>query len=117
MELTVFREWLKDAVKDGWILIDPNGESVSGELITEDGKWQMYASIYKNDCDVSMWAPDNMQCVVLNKYERPSKRLMRICEHCGAEDVDTFCYSFAGRACAKCLPALKEKYEYPGWCS
>lgn len=40
------------------------------------------------------------------------------CDGCGRyfgpDNLDR--YSFAGKACADCLPKLREKYEYAGWC-
>lgn len=36
-------------------------------------------------------------------------------EQCGAENVETYQYGFAGRACSKCLPPAKRRDEFPGW--
>lgn len=39
------------------------------------------------------------------------------CPVCGKEIPfkDQERYSFAGRCCKECLPAMKDKYEQPGW--
>lgn len=119
-----------NAVKDGWS-IKPiyDHESVeSASSLSKDGfsmliltrthdlnKYPNVKNIY--EVDVSIWGPDGLAIEVPDHYDM-QKIIdgMWFCKHCGKTDVDTFRYSFAGRCCKDCLPAMREKHERPGWC-
>ena len=74
------------------------------------GKW-------KYEAKVSIWGPDGLGISLIGPiYDmKRIKAGLRRCDACRAEDVDTERYSFAGRCCAKCRPAMAAKYEKPGW--
>jgi hypothetical protein len=73
------------------------------------GKWAYEASI-------SIWGPDGMAVGVPELYEWGAvKAGLRTCNACGKTDVETFRFSFAGRCCNDCIPAMRKKHEYPGW--
>lgn len=66
---------------------------------------------------IAAWGSDKLQIPIPNIYPgiNALKAELRHCPHCDKHDVDTHRYSFAGRACKECLPALKEKHEFAGW--
>ena len=119
-----------DAVKDGW-LIKPtyDRESVeSASSLSKDGfsmliltrthDLKLYPNI-KNlyEAKVSIWGSDGLAIEPPLEYDM--QKIIdgtRFCKHCGKTNVDTFRYSFAGRCCKDCLPAMREKHERPGWC-
>lgn len=74
------------------------------------GKW-------KYEAQVSIWGKDGLGVSLIGPvYDMERiKTGVRRCDSCRAEDVDTERYSFAGRCCAKCRPAMAAKYEKPGW--
>lgn len=119
-----------DAVKDGWS-IKPTYDHESVEFassLSKDGfvmsiltrtydlnKYPKVKNLY--EIDISIWGSDSLQIEPPKEYDmRKIIDGMRICSHCGKTGVDTFRYSFAGRCCKDCLPALREKYEQTGWC-
>lgn len=73
-------------------------------------KWKYQASI-------SIWGPDELAICPPDLYDwEHIKAGVRCCNECGAEDVDTHRFSFAGRCCSKCLPKMRAEHEKPGWC-
>ena len=74
------------------------------------GKW-------KYEAQVNIWGPDGL-CISPGSPVYDMERIkagLRRCDACGAKDVETQRYSFAGRCCAKCRPEMAAKYEKPGW--
>ncbi len=128
--LQQIQKFRDDAVKDGWS-IKPmyDHESVeSASSLSKDGfcmqiltrtddlnKYPNVKTLY--EISISIWGPDSLQIEPPQEYDMQKiVEGMRFCKHCGKTDVDTFRYSFAGRCCKDCLPALREKHEQPGWC-
>ncbi|MGC9030088.1 MAG: hypothetical protein ACP5LD_10500 [Desulfomonilaceae bacterium] len=121
MEKEKVREWVKSAEADGWKTYHGLSgllgmeEAVRGAKVVDGlGEFNFVAIIGENS-EVGMWGPDGLQTVVPFPYRSPGADLLETCPVCGATGVKTYQYSFAGRACAKCLPEMKRKYESPGW--
>lgn len=122
--------WRDAAIADGWQheplypnhepeqraakLKHPEGfvaQIISRDNCSKGGKW-------KYEAMVSVWGPDDLCLAPGRIYSLDHLRArLRDCGNCGATDVDTVRYSFAGRCCEKCLPAMRKKHEYPGWCN
>lgn len=69
------------------------------------------------ECAINFWGPDGLAITAPNVYSYEDlKSAMRVCSSCKEKNVDTFRYSFAGRCCADCLPAMRAQHEQPGWC-
>lgn len=110
------------AVKDGWT-IGPNGnESQETWARLTRGDWVGHVLARKNvgkwkyQAEVSIWAPDKLSIIVPDIYSwEEIQAAIRTCCLCGAKDVDTQRYSFAGRCCKSCRPAAAEKYERGNW--
>lgn len=67
---------------------------------------------------LAAWGPDGLGLRVPVPYDWEQLRAgLRHCTACGADDVDTTRYSFAGRCCAACLPEMRRQHEKPGWTS
>jgi hypothetical protein len=119
------RAWRDAAIADGWASAPTYGERESidrackmmrdgfvATCITREkaGSWAYEASL-------SVWGPDGKSIRLRGPNYNFDEILagLRSCNNCGATDVETHCYSFAGRCCAACLPAMREKSERPGW--
>ena len=64
---------------------------------------------------VHVWGADGMAIKVGRVYSWEEIQAgLTMCNECGAHGP-TFRFSFAGRCCATCLPAMRKKHEYPGW--
>jgi hypothetical protein len=115
------------AVADGWS-IEPTyegSEDVSRaaklrrdgfvmSVLTRTPTDKPYQNYYEGS--VSIWAPDGMSVKTPNEYSYEAIVAgVRTCNECGATDVETHRFSFAGRCCAKCLPAARRVAEPPGW--
>jgi hypothetical protein len=120
-----------DAVKDGWSIKPtyfPHESVDSASSLSKDGfsmliltrthdliKYPNVKNLY--EVEISIWGPDGLAIEVPDYYDMELiKKNMYKCKHCGKFVVETVQYSFAGRCCKDCLPALKEKFEKPGWC-
>ena len=76
---------------------------------TNVGKWAYQA-------EVSIWAPDGLAIHPPTTYNWTLIQAgVRTCNSCGATDVDTQRFSFAGRCCAACLPKMRELHEKGNW--
>ena len=65
---------------------------------------------------VHVWGPDGLAVRVGRTYSREEIDAgLTTCNNCGARAVRTFRYSFAGRACAACLPEMRRLHERRGW--
>ena len=114
------------AVADGWEA-KPTYENESidrATSLTRDGfKMQIITRYdpkgkvgFKYVTSVNLWGPDRLAIKPTKEYSwKAIIAGLRTCNHCEASDVETFRYSFAGRACEECLPALKAEHERPGW--
>jgi hypothetical protein len=96
--------------------LDKDGFHMSILARTNDLK--LYPNVKRlYDIDISIWGPDGLAINPPLHYDMEAIRKgVRICSHCGKTDVDTVRYSFAGRCCKECLPAMRAKYEQSGWC-
>src|SRR3990167_2938315 len=118
--------WRDAAVADGWEIHPTYGGHESKDracTLTRDGFKalvltldQLGAKNWKYEAEVNLWGPDGLMIPAGIEYdwERIQAGLRR-CPKCGAQDVETHRFSFAGRACEVCLPELKREHEKPGW--
>lgn len=53
----------------------------------------------------------------LNEIVNKALAVLNVCPVCGKSVPfnEQHRYSFAGRCCSECLPAMREKFEKPGW--
>ena len=73
------------------------------------GKWLHQAS-------GSLWGPDGLAIDPPKVYDwNFIQAAVKHCNYCGADDVAVQRVGFAGRCCHACLPAVRQKVEYPGW--
>lgn len=118
------RAWCAAAVADGWT-IEPTypghepvetawrlsraGFSVQGLSRPEADRMTPCASVH-------IWGPDALQIKPPPVYDWDAiVRGSRTCTACGAQDVDTQRYSFAGRCCAACRPEMARQHEQGNW--
>lgn len=88
-------------MRDGWVISILAREKV--------GKW-------KYEANVHAWGPDGMSIRTPRVYDfQVMQAELRTCKACGATDVPTHRYSFAGRCCEQCLPEMRRQHEGPGW--
>ena len=114
------------AIADGWSHKPTyNSEDESRACSLEKDGWKMMiftrtlsaAATCKYDASISIWAPDGLAVNVPRIYDfQKLKDGETYCKTCGSSNVKTVRYSFAGRCCEKCLPAMRAKHEYKGWC-
>ena len=110
------------AVKDGWSIGPNSSESPETWARLTRDEWVMHVLARKNigkwkyQAEVSIWAPDKHSIVPPQEYNwDENKSAVKTCCLCGAKDVETQRYSFAGRCCAACRPAAAAKYERGNW--
>ena len=122
-------QYRSDALADGWTS-EPLSKWESEELwsrLHRDGfTLQIVArlprpqsehsiAIKKPNGMVHAWGPDGMGIKIGRHYSWDELRAgLTTCNECGTRGK-TYRFSFAGRCCATCLPAMKKKHEYPGW--
>jgi hypothetical protein len=121
------QQFRDDAERDGWVKTPTYGtESVErASSLSKDG-FKMLILTRDNSADgrgkkyeatVNIWAPDRLSVNTPQFYDfNELVRRTRVCSKCNAKDVDTERYSFAGRCCSACLPAMRTATEQPGWC-
>jgi hypothetical protein len=127
-EYELTKKFRDAAIKDGWYHRPTYGKIESEDRAMSLDKQGFYMMVltreyvgkgYRNnyECSVSIWGPDGLSITMPDEYDwNTIVRGLRVCHNCGASDVDTQRYSFAGRCCAKCRPEMAKKHEYPGWC-
>ncbi len=124
-ELIRVNKWRNDAIADGWEhrpTYPKEEEDRASSLQKEGWKALILARVNDNkkfrfEAEISVWAPDGLVISPPASYDFDLlKKGTRICSHCGKQDIDTFRFSFAGRCCKECLPEMRRKHEYPGWC-
>ena len=123
------QDWRDAAIADGWSheptynsepedrACQMSRDGFVAQILTRDiikpaGKW-----LY--EADVHVWAPDRLAIDVPRGEAYDWNVLVdriRTCPACKRTDVDTVRVFFAGRCCADCASALREKMEQPGWC-
>ena len=118
----------KAAVDDGWNhaplyrKLEPessaaklNKDGYVMQIIMRDNTEKKSAHTY--EAQVAIWGPDNLAVRPPQTYSMDDiTKGIRTCNNCGKTDVDTVRYSFAGRCCNECFPAMRERHEQPGWC-
>jgi hypothetical protein len=119
-EAVVADGWTVEATYDGYEPLEQawtarkNGFSL--QAIARPSKEYPNGRVSKEQAHIHAWGPDSLAVPVPEKYSMETlANAVNTCNCCGAKNVETFRYSFAGRACATCLPELKKKTEYPGW--
>jgi hypothetical protein len=127
-DLEAVRQWVADAVADGWEInptyrtepvesaatLDKNGFRAM-VLMRDRGEGETDRG-WRYEAKVSAWGPDGLAIRVSRKYDFALiKKALRRCAECGKEDMDTQRVGFAGRVCSDCLPEARKKHEYPGW--
>lgn len=116
--------FIQSAISDGWdIKQSYPSESIDRACkLTKDGfvisairregvgKWKYEVSLHA-------WGPDGL-CIKLPMVYNSETFLKAeiTCGVCKKEVEKTYRYSFAGRACADCIPEARKKHEQPGWC-
>lgn len=114
------------AAADGWHLqpSSPSEESVTrAAQLTRDGFTILILSrpeappaSWRYQVSVDIWGPDGLTIPTPPRYGMGLLRAgLRTCPHCGATDVETVRFNFAGRCCRVCLPAMRRRAERPGW--
>lgn len=118
--------WREAAIKDGWS-IEPTYQSESQDRASSLWKEGFHALIltrdnsskhgkYSYEANVSVWGPDGLAVSAGEVYDwMRIKAGLRHCHACGANGVDTQRYSFAGRCCEACRPAMAAKHERGNW--
>jgi hypothetical protein len=124
------RQYRLDAIADGW-LSEPLSRHEAEErwarlsrggfvmhviARTPQARTEHLIETKNYEAAVNVWGPDGLVIVPPAKYDWAAiVASTRTCPECKATDVPTFRYTFAGRACATCLPEMKRKHETPGW--
>ena len=122
-------QYRSDALADGWTS-EPLSKWEPEELwsrLRRDGftlqivaRFPRPRSEHSMECKkpngaVHAWGPDGMGIKVGRRYSWDEFQAgLTTCNECGAQG-ETHRFSFAGRCCAACLPAMKKTHEYPGW--
>lgn len=111
--------WVALAVNDGWTQSPVTVGS--SRTIMKDGFCATFIPTLdgagnRGFCHLAVYGPDGLQVLVPEVYnwEELQARL-QTCMYCFAEKVKTYRIAFAGRCCEKCLPELRDRFEYPGW--
>ena len=125
------REFRDAALADGWDIspiYDTESQDDAAEL-TRDG-WKMFVFARADFAEVDIWGPDGLaihfppDLTLVDEFPPEwseysmgkLEKYLCYCEYCNSHNIETSRIGFAGRCCAKCLPAQKVKQEYPGWC-
>lgn len=109
--------WYNAAINDGWSVDDNSGmgnvtDLVNSFIVLRKDDWAAHCGQRM----IRVWGPDRLQIVVPAIYNMDAlQNALRQCENCGATDVDTVRYSFAGRCCQNCLPEMRRIHEFAGW--
>lgn len=130
-EVARVRQWIRDAVADGWEIKPTYEREGMNTACTLDREgWRVMScrrppghgvGQFKNkrgNISISMWGPDGVSVNIEFPYnwERLQQLLTR-CEFCGREGLETERVGFANRSCKECLPAARKQIETPGWTS
>ena len=127
-EIERVRKWRNDAIADGWSHKPTygDGEEEDRACSLEKDGWKALILTRINDtkrhkfsfeAEVSVWGPDGLSINPSPVYNFDlMKQDIRTCHSCNKINIETFRFSFAGRCCKECLPEMRRKHEYPGWC-
>ncbi len=115
-----------DALADGWVEELPLHSKEPLEQyshLSRSTGWKMHimarilkdGSNFKYQVSVDVWAPDKLVVRAPMVYCRKTLRQMvKHCNLCDAEGVETTRYSFAGRCCLKCSKTPEANGFYTG---
>jgi hypothetical protein len=112
------------AIKDGWDVSQLSSEPIESwcklerlGFVTHVLARVLIGCKWKYQAMVSIWGPDGLAIPAPKTYDWSAiSSGTTQCMSCGKAGVEIHRFSFAGRCCADCLPAMREQYEYPGWC-
>lgn len=118
--------WRDSAIADGWSC-EPIYQSEPADHCARLTREGFVVSVYARPTlhggavalngEVIGWGPDGCCVNLPERYAwEPLRPALRVCDNCGAADIDPCRYSFAGRCCAACLPKMRAEHEKPGWC-
>ena len=106
-QVTSYRE---AAIADGW-----QPKAGSDYRLLRDGFVMDARESCAWDC-IHIWGPDGLAIKVPSIYDWIAIQAgTKRCQFCKAKNVETQRVGFAGRCCAKCLPAKRAEIETPGW--
>lgn len=111
-------DWIADAEEDGWTRsrLYYTEPMYSASVLERDGFVVQAITRDRTNFKLSAWGPDKLQVKVPRIYwMRDLMKALRVCDECGATDIEPHRFSFAGRCCKKCLPKMQKLYEQPGW--
>lgn len=132
LTLEVVRQFIQDAIADGWasrplysdpefgIILEKNGMTIHARTEPQGcyGTWpgRGTPNPMTDNASLSAWGSDGLVLQVSAPYDAEALvAAHQVCGCCGATDVETHRYHFAGRACAACLPDAKAKTEVGNW--
>jgi hypothetical protein len=121
-EVSAFRE---AAIADGWEAQPGSAAELIEDYahLSKEGfkmhtmSRRLVNSKFKFQASVHIWGPDGWAIGLLGPIYNwdEIKAGVRRCNECGAEDVETERYSFAGRCCAGCRPKMAAQHERGNW--
>lgn len=109
------------ALADGWTHKDKASDGVvhltkEGFVLHVMTRENPNGNTWKYQAEVSIWGPDRLAIKPPDVYDwKAIQAGLMTCNECGATEVATVRFSFAGRACLKCLPEQKAKHEKGNW--
>jgi hypothetical protein len=121
--------WVAAAMADGWtsspIYGDREDEGRARRLAKDGFVAQVYRRLpghpqhprwFKNaELNVSVWCPAGRWVRVPEVYDFDAlKAASSVCDRCG-KVAEMHHVAFASKACADCLPQMRQTHEYPGW--
>jgi hypothetical protein len=118
------RTWRDAAVADGWTAEQTyQHEPIESHATLSRDSWRAHCMAreksggrYRFEAQISVWGPDGLAVEPGQTYSFEKMTAgLRTCGVCGAKDVPTIRYSFAGRCCEACRPEMKRQHERPGW--
>jgi hypothetical protein len=114
----------QDAIADGWQARPTyeGHESIDRVCSLQKDDWKMMVLTRTDtgkwlfEADITIWAPDGLVIVPPLEYDwQAIQQRVNHCNACGKGNIKTHRYSFAGRCCEDCLPAMRKEHEYSGW--
>jgi len=118
MTASELKQWVRDAIDDGWEAkaTFPEHESMDTASSLTKGGWKAMVFLRDKETSIGVWGPDSLQVLVPTIYNMKAlEAALRTCQYCKETDIDTVRISFGGRCCKKCRIELVPKLEYPGW--
>lgn len=115
--------WREDAMADGWSCEATYGHEPVESAFTMQREGFVAMGLARQETKtmlaggkINLWGPDGLAIEPPETYDWEAITSgLRTCANCGATDVDTQRYSFAGRCCAKCRPEMAKTHESGNW--